>query len=53
MKFEMLIGLKYQEIQLFSGSDMPIILFVLLINNKMPMPVGILTFMSRKHFMLS
>ena len=44
---------KYQEIQLFSGSDKPRMLFVMLINVKMPTIVGILTFVSRKNFMLS
>ena len=49
----MLISIKYQQIQLFSGSDKPIMLFCLLINVKMPTIIGILTFMSRKKFMLS
>ena len=44
---------KYQEIQLFIGPDKPRILFFPLINVKMPTIVGILTFMSRKNFMLS
>ena len=44
---------KYQEIQLFSGSDKWRRLFFLLINVKMPTTVGILTFMGRKNFMLS
>ena len=43
---------KYQEIRLFIGSDKPRVLFFPLINVKMPTIVGILTFMSRKHFML-
>ena len=42
-----------QEIQLFSDSDKPRMLFSLLINVKMPTIVGILLFMSRKKFMLS
>ena len=42
-----------QEIQLFSGSGKPRMLFFLLINVKMPTIVGILTFMCRKNFMLS
>ena len=53
MKSEMLLSIKYQEIQFFLGSDKPIMLFFLLINVKMPTIVGILTFMSRKNFMLS
>ena len=44
---------KYQEIQHFSGSDKPRMLFFLFISVKMPTIVGILTFMSRKNFMLS
>ena len=39
---------KYQEIQLFSGSGMPRMLFFLLINVKMPSNVGILTIIRRK-----
>ena len=49
----MLISIKYQEIQPFVGSDKPRMLFFLLINVKMPTNIGILTFMSRKNFMLS
>ena len=37
----------------FSGSDNPRMLFFMLINVKKPTIVGILTFMSRKIFMLS
>ena len=48
---------KYQEIQHFSGSVKPIMLFVLFINVKMPTVVGtisgILTLMSRKSFMVN
>ena len=43
---------KYQEVRLFLGSDKPRMLFFLLINVKMPTAVGVLTFMSRKNFML-
>ena len=43
----------FQEIQLFSDSDKPRMLSFLLINVKMPTIVGILTFMSRKNFMLN
>ena len=39
--------------QLFSDSDKPRMLFFLFINVKMPTIVGILTFMSRKNFMLN
>ena len=47
---------KYKNIknlQLSSDSNKPIMLFSLLINVKMPTIVGILTFMSRKNFMLN
>ena len=44
---------KYQEIRLILDSDKPGMLFFQLINVKMPTIVGILTFMSRKNFMLS
>ena len=44
---------KYQEFQHFTGSDKPRMLFLLFINVKMPTIVGILTFMSRKNFMLN
>ena len=44
---------KYKEIQLFSGSDKRRMLFFLFINVKMPTIVGVLTFMSRKNFMVS
>ena len=46
---------KYENIKkftIFSGSDKPRMLFFLFINVKMPTIVGILTFMSRKNFML-
>ena len=46
----MLLSIKYQEIQPFSGSDKPRMLFFLLINVEMQTIVGILTFMSRKIF---
>ena len=44
---------KYLEIWLIFDSDKPGMLFFPLINVKMPTIVGILTFMSRKNFMLS
>ena len=46
---------KYKNIKhiAFLGSDKPIMLFFLLIKVEMPTVVGILTFMSRKIFMLS
>ena len=42
-----------KKIQLFSGSDKPRMLFLQLINVKMPTTVGILTVMNRKNFMLN
>ena len=52
---EILIAHKYKNIKKFSfsGSDMPRLLFFLLINVKMPTIVGIITFMRRKKIMLS
>ena len=47
---------KYKNIKkfgLFLGSAKPRMLFFPLINVKMPTSVGILTFLSRKNFMLS
>ena len=51
MKFQMLIRINYQEIQPFSGTDKPRMLFFLLINVKMPTVVGILTIMSRNNLL--
>ena len=48
----MLISMKISRNSVFSGSDKPRMLFFLLITVKMPTVVGILTFMSRKNFML-
>ena len=53
---ENLNAYKYQNMKkfsFFSGPEKPRMLFFLLINVKMPTTVGILTFMSRKNFMLS
>ena len=46
---------KYEGIKkfVFLGSDKPRVLYFPLINVKMPRIVGILTFMSRKNFVLS
>ena len=50
----MLINIKkHQEIQFFSGSDKPRMLFFMLIHVKLPTVVGILTFMSMKNLMFS
>ena len=40
--------IKYQEIQLFSGSDKPRMLFFLLINVEMPTMVGIFNIYEQK-----
>ena len=48
MKFQMLISIKISTNSDFSGLDKPIMLVFLLINVKMPITVGILTFLSRK-----
>ena len=54
MKFQMLISIKISNNSaFFLGSDKPRMLFFLLMNVKMPKIVGILTFISRKIFMLS
>ena len=56
VEHEILNAHKYKNIKnfgLFSGLDKPRMLFFPLINVKMPTVVGILTFMSRKNFMLS
>ena len=48
-----LICMKISRNSAFSDSNKPRVLFFPLINIKMPTVVGILTFMSRKNFMLS
>ena len=53
MKFYMLLSIKISRKSTFSGSYKTRMLFFPLINVKMPTIVGILTFMSRKNFMLS
>ena len=55
VEHEILNAHKYKNIKKldFLGSDKPRMLFSPLINVKMPTIVGILTFMSRKNFMLS
>ena len=52
---EILKAHKYKNIKKlgFLGSDKPRMPFFLLMNVKMPTIVGILTFMSRKNFMVS
>ena len=53
MKFKMHINIKISRNLDFLSSDKPRMLFFPLINVKMPTIVGILTFMSRKNFILS
>ena len=53
-EIERLISIKItRNSAFFSGSDKPIMLFFLLIDDKMPTIVGILTYMSGENFMLS
>ena len=52
-KFQLLIKLKYWQIKKFHASILSDVVFILLINVKMPTVVGILTFMSRIDFVLS
>ena len=49
----MVISIKISRISAFLGSDKPVMRFFLLLSVKMPTIVGILTFMSRKNFMLN
>ena len=53
IKLKMLISIKISRNSAFSGSDKPRMLFLLLINVKMPTVIGILIFLTRKNFMLS
>ena len=56
VEHEILNAYKYETVKkfsIFSGSDKLRMLFFLLINVKMPTIVGILTFLSRKFFMLN
>ena len=54
MKFQMFIKTKNAEkIQTFLAFNLTNVVFIMLINVKMPTIVGILTFMSMINFMLS
>ena len=53
MKFQLLIRLKYQQIKKFLALSLSDVVFIMLINVKMPTSVAILTFMSRINFVLS
>ena len=50
MKFEVLIKIKMQKIMTFLLSNSDIVVFIMLINIKMPTIVGNLAFMSRINF---
>ena len=52
-KFQLLIKLKYRQIKKFLALSLSDVVFIMLINVKMPTVVGILTFMSRINFVLS
>ena len=55
IEHKILIAHKYENIKKFSifWAQISLVLFFLFINVKMPTIVGILTFMSRKNFMLT
>ena len=53
MKFQLLIKLKYQQIKKFLALSLSDVVFIVVINVKMPMIVGILTFMSMINLVLS
>ena len=53
MKFQLLIKLKYEQMMEFLAFSLSDVVFILLINVKMPTIVGVLAFMSRINFMLS
>ena len=52
-KFQLLEKLKYRQINKFLALSLSDVVFIMLINVKMPTLVGILTFVSRINFMLS
>ena len=52
-EFQLLIKLKYRQIKMFLALSLSDVVFIMLINVKMPTIVGILTFMSRINFVLS
>ena len=53
MNFLLLIKLKYRQMKKFIDVILSAVVFIMLINVKMPTIVGILTFMSKINFMLS
>ena len=52
-KFQLLIKTKYRQIKKCLALSLSDVVFIVLINVKMPAIVGILTFMSRINFVLS
>ena len=52
-KFQLLIKLKYRKIKKFLALRLSDVIFIMLINVKMPTVVGILTFMNRINVVLS
>ena len=52
-KFQLLIKLKYRQINKFLALNLPDVVFIMLINVKMPTIVGILIFISWINFVLS
>ena len=53
MKFHLLIKLKNRQMKKFLALSLSDVVFIMLINVKMPTIIGILTFVSRINFMLS
>ena len=53
MKFQLLIKTKHAENQTFLAFNLTNVVFIMLVNVKMPTIVGILTFMSMINVMLS
>ena len=53
MNFQLLIKLKHRQIKKFLALGFSGVVFIVLINVKMPTIVGILTFMGKIHFVLS
>ena len=52
-KFQLFIKLKYRQMKKFLALSLSYVVFIMLINVKMPTIVGILTFMSRINFVLN
>ena len=52
-KFQQLIKVKYRQLNKFLALSLSDVVFIMLINFKMPTIFGILTFMSRINFILS